>query len=79
MSRFFPTILILLMASSAAGPVSADEDATDMRKKRNFSDALKVGDVAPLFALKALHGEETFALEDSRGKRPVVLFFGSYT
>jgi hypothetical protein len=79
MPRLLPMILVLLMIASTVGPVSADEDSNDMRKKRNFSDALKVGDEAPLFTLKALHGEEIFELEASRSAKPVVLFFGSYT
>jgi len=79
MTRLLPTILVLLMIASIAEPVSAGEDPPDMRTKRSFSDALKVGGEAPLFTLKALHGEEIFELEASRDEKPVVLFFGSYT
>ena len=78
MIRLLPMFLILLMIASIAGPASAGEEPQDMRKKRSFSDALKVGDEAPPFSLKALHGDETFEL-GSRGEKPVVLFFGSYT
>ena len=42
-------------------------------------DKLKVGDVAPDFTLKSLDGPEQVTLSDFRGKRPVVLIFGSYT
>ncbi len=40
---------------------------------------LKVGDIAPNFTLKTLDEEGTVTLSDSRGKKPVVLIFGSYT
>lgn len=43
------------------------------------TDAPEVGQNAPDFALKLLHGEETIKLSDFRGKKPVVLVFGSYT
>jgi hypothetical protein len=29
--------------------------------------------------LKALRGDDVFDLADYRGKKPVILFFGSYT
>ena len=79
MTRLLPMVLVLLVMGSIPGPTPAQEHSEDMRKKRNFSAALKVGDEAPLFTLKALHGEETFELGSHRGEKPVVLFFGSYT
>ncbi len=79
MIRLLPTILILLVMTSITGAAPAEEDSRDMKKKRNFSEALKVGDEAPLFTLKALHGEETFELGNYQDEKPVVLFFGSYT
>jgi peroxiredoxin len=42
-------------------------------------DGPAVGQDAPDFALKALHGEKTVKLSSFRGKKPVVLIFGSYT
>ena len=41
--------------------------------------ALIKGEVAPDFVLKSLDGEAETKLSDFRGKKPVVLFFGSYT
>ncbi len=38
-----------------------------------------VGQSAPDFSLKTLDGKETIALSQFRGKKPVVLIFGSYT
>ena len=41
--------------------------------------ALIKGEVAPDFVLKSLDGDSETKLSDFRGKKPVVLFFGSYT
>jgi len=41
--------------------------------------ALVKGEVAPDFVLKSLDGESETKLSDFRSKKPVVLFFGSYT
>lgn len=79
MIRLLPTILVLLAMASISGAAPDEEDSRDMNKKRNFSEALKVGDQAPRFTLAALHGEEIFELASHQGERPVVLFFGSYT
>ncbi len=46
---------------------------------RAESGALKVGQEAPVFALKSLDGKQETDLKSFRGKRPVILFFGSYT
>lgn len=42
-------------------------------------DTVHVGDIAPDFKLKTLDGKRTIQLRQFRGKRPVVLIFGSYT
>ena len=46
-----------------------------------FSDSsgLKVGQVAPTFKLKSLDGKSETDLASFKGKKPVVLLFGSYT
>ena len=36
-------------------------------------------DMAPDFRLKTIDGEQTVSLSDFRGKKPVVLVFGSFT
>ena len=48
-------------------------------KRGDDGTALVKGEVAPDFALKSLDGESETKLSDFRGKKPVVLFFGSYT
>ena len=49
------------------------------RKDTRVDKGPKAGTVAPTFVLKSLDGKEEFDLESFRGKKPVVLFFGSYT
>ncbi|NOZ24137.1 MAG: redoxin domain-containing protein [Planctomycetes bacterium] len=51
------------------------------RRKGDFRRdvTLKVGDPAPDFNLKRLHDKGKVRLSSFRGKRPVVLIFGSYT
>jgi hypothetical protein len=41
--------------------------------------APEVGETAPTFKLKSLDGKSEFELTSLRGKRPVLLLFGSYT
>ena len=48
--------------------------------RRGGSDgAPKTGEEAPGFTLKVLDSEKKVSLATFRGKRPVILFFGSYT
>ena len=42
-------------------------------------DTVHVGDMAPDFKLKTMDGKRTVWLRQFRGKRPVILIFGSYT
>ena len=59
---------------------SRGQSGQRMQGGRNRVDnGLKVGEVAPLFELKSLDGTTETKLADFRGKKPVVLFFGSYT
>ena len=46
---------------------------------RTRAGPLAVGDVAPDFELPTLDGSARVRLSSFRGKRPVVLVFGSYT
>ena len=48
-------------------------------RQERVDKAPKVGDVAPLFTLKSQDGKSKTSLADFKGKKPVVLFFGSYT
>ena len=48
-------------------------------QKKNNPNAPKVGEMAPDFELTDITGTQTVRLSDYRGKRPVVLLFGSFT
>jgi hypothetical protein len=45
----------------------------------SFREGPDVGQSAPDFRLGAIDTRKTFALSDYRGKKPVVLVFGSFT
>ena len=49
------------------------------RRQKDDSNSLKVGQEAPTFKLKSLDGESETDLASFKGKKPVVLIFGSYT
>lgn len=51
----------------------------DERESRGSDNAPKVGDEAPPFKLKSLDGKSKTDLAKFKGKKPVVLLFGSYT
>jgi hypothetical protein len=52
---------------------------TEDRRSSGGSVGTKVGEIAPPFTLMSLDGKGKTDLASFRGKRPVVLFFGSYT
>lgn len=61
---------------------SKDKKRQDIKKgkaKKRRLPALKKAQMAPDFELKSLDGKSTTKLSSFRGKKPVVLFFGSYT
>jgi peroxiredoxin len=47
--------------------------------KRYGPQAPKAGDLAPDFELRDVGGENPVRLSDFKGRRPVVLVFGSFT
>ena len=51
----------------------------DRMNKQHKDNAPKVGDTAPAFSLKSHDGKSETSLASFKGKKPVVLFFGSYT
>ena len=65
-------VLFVLVSSV---PSFAQRRPGDSRREGN----LKVGNLAPDFNLKRLRGEGKVKLSSFKGKRPVVLIFGSYT
>ncbi len=86
------SLFVLVMAvgcSSTKQPapeesaVSEERTAPERRRSRRSQPddgtQLKVGQMAPTFKLKSLDGKEEMDLAAFKGKKPVVLFFGSYT
>lgn len=55
------------------------EIITPAAKAERKQDTLKMGDRAPDFTLADPHGKNEVKLSSFRGKKPVVLIFGSYT
>jgi hypothetical protein len=49
------------------------------RQLQDDATAPKKGDWAPEFSLEELDGKSLIRLSDYRGKKPVVLVFGSHT
>lgn len=72
------TLFSIICALLAAVAVTAQERPSRARGNRE-DGALKVGQMAPTFSLNSPDGKQAFTLKDFRGKRPVILFFGSYT
>ncbi|MCI0462350.1 MAG: redoxin domain-containing protein [Gemmataceae bacterium] len=86
------TALALVIASTQ-GPAVAQEQKPQPKKKgarpgevitpaaksERIKNNLKANDPAPDFTLSDPKGTRTVKLSDFRGKRPVVLIFGSYT
>ena len=78
--------LVLLMAGGEAWawqqqgerPRPGGEGRSGRGRMRE-DNGLKVGEVAPVFKLKSLDGKQETDLASFQGKRPVILFFGSYT
>ena len=81
----------LLLAMAGGQAIAQEEDGAERRGERGQrrqgmrermmrdDDAPKVGDVAPVFTLKSLDGKSETDLASFKGKKPVLLFFGSYT
>ncbi|MFQ5603765.1 MAG: hypothetical protein ACE5HS_10900 [bacterium] len=82
MKHFVYLFIFFLAATYVSDEVFAQRNfkrpARPGRTNRN-DDAPKVGDTAPLFKLLSLDGKDETDLASFRNKRPVVLFFGSYT
>jgi hypothetical protein len=79
------SLFLSLTSDALAQPGSDGPDRRKERRRRTRQgkmrddSAPKAGDIAPPFKLKSFDGKEEVELRGLRGKRPVVLFFGSYT
>ncbi len=70
-----PLILTLALLTSVVCTAQWAGTGSD----KDMVPAAKKGRLAPPFILKSPDGSEETDLTSFRGKRPVVLFFGSYT
>ena len=70
--------LALVTALFCSAAFAQRPDRAGKRDLR-IADKLRVGDTAPDFKLKTDDGSREVQLSSFRGKRPVVLVFGSYT
>lgn len=67
--------IALLAGSTVLGQQRGGRHGGDLR----MPDTLRVGDTAPDFKLKTKDGSREVTLSGFKGKRPVVLVFGSFT
>lgn len=58
---------------------SGGQERLMQRSRDEQRRAPRVGDIAPRATLKTLDGKREVDVNALRGKRPVILFFGSYT
>jgi len=54
------------------------QEATGWQKKHD-EYAPNVGDIAPDFELRDIHGQNPVRLSDFKSQKPVALIFGSFT
>jgi len=71
--------LVLLALLLAAAPALAQRNEGRRAGDQRVDSKLRVGDPAPDFTLKTKDGSRQVQLSSFKGKRPVVLVFGSYT
>lgn len=79
--RILPTVLVLILAVCASGqnPPKPGEIITPPARSERLPDRLQVGDAAPDFTLPTATGKGQVSLSSFKGKKPVVLIFGSHT
>lgn len=76
------TATAALLAAAGLAAFAQEQPKTKVRpqdRDRPRDGNLKAGDPAPNFRLKSLDGKSQVELASFKGKKPVVLVFGSYT
>ena len=73
------SVIAVCGAFAQQGNTKTGEKIIAKGEEMQKAKQLEVGDVAPTLKLKSLDGKEETDLEKFRGKKPVVLFFGSYS
>jgi hypothetical protein len=71
--------ILFVAARIIADQGRGDEVNAPPARGERHQDSLKVGDPAPDFTLPDPQGTRQVTLSTFRGKKPVVLVFGSYT
>lgn len=71
--------LVLIGIVGALAAAAGAQERPRRRARTDGPPAPKVGEVAPPVKLARLGGESQVDIAEFRGKRPVVLVFGSYT
>lgn len=71
-------LMLTLCAFALTSQVVAQNNRNP-NKRTGDRFRLHVGEMAPNFVLKSLDGSQETDLSSFRGKKPVILFFGSYT
>lgn len=83
LNRIVVFIVSLIIVVTTSGTLIAQQPGGDgapkAKRPQREDKGPKAGAVAPVFKLMSLDGKESFDLESFKGKKPVVLFFGSYT
>jgi len=72
-------LLVFTMFVGVMLPWQSRAWRTEDRRSNGGGGGTEVGEMAPTFTLMSLDGKGETNLASFRGKRPVVLFFGSYT
>ena len=73
---------LLVLGALLAGDAVHAQGGNDARRKamkERREGKLKAGDPAADFTLQSPDGKKVFKLSSFKGKKPVVLVFGSYT
>jgi len=69
----------LAQRSTSGRPERASRSQSSKETRKPRRPALQIGDLAPTFKLKTRDGKQETDIASFRGKRPIILFFGSYT
>jgi len=82
MKRIVALTMIAAVSLTALPALAQAQDTQPeqpARRARQEDRSLRVGQMAPTFALPSFDGKSETDVREFRGKRPVIVFFGSYT
>ncbi len=71
--------LVFVVGCQTSGVPTTDGQAARADTQTARAEAPKAGEAAPPLTLDTLDGKRKVKLASFEGRRPVVLFFGSYT